>query len=223
MDLGPTTAAYTADRAASLAGVPKSTVYYWAHTGLVVPSVSRERVKKWSYADLLLLRLVDWLRQDKPEVELPRTSMQRIRKEVWKAERLGERLLSDGMEVYVESPGRLVFGHNSGFFIELGQGASQSLFGETLNLVRAFEGTNGLRGPDLAAPRPTLRIVPGKLSGEPHVWGTRIVTIGLAVLRSRGFTSERVRELYPVLTDDNVAEAFELEEQLEANLHARVA
>jgi len=44
---------YEAPRAAALSGVPVSTVYYWARTRVVVPTVSPERKKLWSYADLM--------------------------------------------------------------------------------------------------------------------------------------------------------------------------
>src|SRR5262245_13790019 len=57
--------AYVADRAAALAGVPKSTVHYWARTKLLVPSVSAERTKLWSYEDLMKLRTIEWLRRTK--------------------------------------------------------------------------------------------------------------------------------------------------------------
>ena len=40
---------YEAGRAAALSGVPKSTLYYWARTGVVLPSVSpvREKLFIW--------------------------------------------------------------------------------------------------------------------------------------------------------------------------------
>ena len=68
-------AAYTADRAAALAGVPLSTLHYWSRSGIWVPSVSSVKVKRWSYSDLLALRLIDWLRRDKPDLKLPKTSI----------------------------------------------------------------------------------------------------------------------------------------------------
>ncbi len=69
--------AYTAERAAALSGVPKSTVHYWARQGILVPSVSPVRVRLWSYSDLLALRTIYWLRQTKQdpsgrEVPVPR-------------------------------------------------------------------------------------------------------------------------------------------------------
>ena len=53
---------YDARRTAALSGVPRSTVYDWARKGVVVPSISSEREKLWSYADLMALRIVSWLR-----------------------------------------------------------------------------------------------------------------------------------------------------------------
>jgi DNA-binding transcriptional MerR regulator len=52
--------AYTADRAAALSGVPRSTVHYWASHDILTPSVSSQRVKLWSFADLLALRVIYW-------------------------------------------------------------------------------------------------------------------------------------------------------------------
>ena len=77
------TGAYAADRASALSGVPKSTIHYWARTELLVPSVSRSKVKLWSYADLMGLRIIYWLRQQKTDVagaEVPATSMRAIRR-----------------------------------------------------------------------------------------------------------------------------------------------
>jgi uncharacterized protein (DUF433 family) len=220
MERGPTTASYPAERAAALAGVPISTLYYWARNGIVVPSVSRDRVMKWSYSDLLVLRLVDWLRQDKDDddhLRLPKASMPRIRKELSKAESLGEHLLDAGLEVYVDAKGRLAFRDHEGMYIPLGSGVSQEMVDTSVNLVRPFD-SHGLHGPDLVHPRPTLRILPGKLSGEPHVDGTRVPTNMLAALGARRFDEAQIIELYPMLSEENVREALALEKQLEANL-----
>jgi len=57
---------YDADRAAALSGVPVSTVYYWARKGIWEPALSEEKPKLWTYSDLIALRMIYWLRQDKP-------------------------------------------------------------------------------------------------------------------------------------------------------------
>lgn len=213
--------AYTADRAASLAGIPRSTLYYWARTELIVPSVSHLKVKKWSYADLLVMRLVDWLRKDKPRgderKELSRASMVRIRKELSLVESLGDRLMDDGFAVEVDPAGKLHFAHGHEKWIELGGGHRQYEAG-ALDLVRPFEIHLGIVGPDLAQPGETLRIIPGKLSGEPHVEGTRIQTQAVGALDARGLDPTTILELYPDLQLRNVTAAIQLEQRLAENL-----
>ena len=190
----------------------------------MVPSVARTKVKRWSYADLLMLRLVDWLRQDKPDYQdVARVSVQMIRQRLERTEDLGEQLLDRGLVVWVDHKGQLVLEEpGGGMHVPLGHGFAQEVVDTKVNLVRPF-GFEGLRGPDLVRPRPTLRIVPGKLSGEPHVEATRIPTRRLATLARRGFAEERILEMYSVLDPTNVAEAIDLEGQLEENLHVRAA
>lgn len=80
--MGEVTAAsdgcYEAERAAALSGVPKTTIYWWARHSIVMPSVSPTREKLWSYADLMALRIVSWLRHVKPG-DLPASPMPRVR------------------------------------------------------------------------------------------------------------------------------------------------
>lgn len=217
----PSGAAYTADRAAALAGVPLSTLHYWSRKEILVPSVSRTKVKRWSFSDLLALRLIDWLRRDKPDFELPKTSMTKIRGALAAVDRLGDRLRNQSVNVWVDPRGGLVIDAAGEVFVPLSRGLAQTLAHlEGLDLVEIWPGGNGVIGPHLFEPRPTLRIIPGKLSGEPHVVDTRIPTKMLASLRSRGLGVDSIIELYPRLTLQNVEEAIALEVQLERNLHA---
>jgi uncharacterized protein (DUF433 family) len=87
-----------------------------------------------------------------------------------------------------------------------------------VDLVAAFSRPD-IEAPDLAEPRPTLRIVPGKLASEPHVANTRVSTRNLAALSRRGLSPEVILSLYPSLSSRNVEEALSLEVQLERNLH----
>ena len=217
----PTGAAYTADRAAALAGVPLSTLHYWARTEIWVPSVSSLRVRRWSYSDLLALRLIDWLRRDKPDLKLPKTSMSKIRGALAAVDELGDRLGDRSVKVKVDRTAGLVIDVDGEVFVPLRGGLGQGLahLGGR-DLVEAWPGMEGLVGPHLFEPRPTLRIIPGKLSGEPHVVYTRIPTRMLASLEHRGLAVDAIVELYPRLTRQNVDEAIALEVQLERNLRA---
>jgi uncharacterized protein (DUF433 family) len=88
---------------------------------------------------------------------------------------------------------------------------------ELFDLVAPFT-TKTLRGPDLFKPRPNLRIVPGKLSGSPHIAHTRIETVVVASLSERGFSSDRIEQLYPHVRPLGLVEAVDLEHQLAENL-----
>lgn len=215
----PAGAAYTADRAAALAGIPLSTLHYWARTGIWTPSVSQTKVKRWSFADLLALRLIDWLRRDKPEEEIPRTSMSRIRKALSSVEAFGERVEERSVKVTVDRSGRVILDVQGHALIPLGHGFAQGLTGPAgLDLIDEWHVHKAVRGPHLFQPRPSLRIIPGKLSGEPHALGTRIPSRMVWSLKQQGLEEADIIELYPRLTPENVQDAVDLEDELERNI-----
>ncbi len=86
------------------------------------------------------------------------------------------------------------------------------------DILQSFEaGQIGKReAPDLAVPRPHLRIVPGKVSGEAHVADTRLTTPTLAALADRGMPIDTICRLYPDVPRVAVEEAIDLENKLAA-------
>lgn len=64
--------------------------------------------------------------------------------------------------------------------------SGQGMITETLDLLGPF-GQGDSIGPDLRRPRPLLRIVPGKCSGEPLVRDTRLTSLTLSALFDRGY------------------------------------
>jgi uncharacterized protein (DUF433 family) len=58
------------------------------------------------------------------------------------------------------------------------------------------------------------------LSGSPHVAHTRLETVTVASLRSRGFATESIERLYPKVEPIGLVEAIDLEQQLSGNLSA---
>jgi uncharacterized protein (DUF433 family) len=209
--------AYTAERAAALSGVPKSTVHYWSREDILVPSVSPERVKLWSYGDLMALRTIYWLRQTKQDPsgrEIPRTAMKAIRRALREIDALELGLWDeDGApRVSVDRSGSIVIDRVQHLG---GQGILDS---DMLDLLAPFASREGLRGPDLSAPRPLLRIVPGKLAGSPHIERTRIETQALAALERRGIENAKIYRLYPAVPPRAVDQAIDLEHELSANL-----
>ena len=84
---------------------------------------------------------------------------------------------------------------------------------DMLDLLAPF-GDGSAVGPDLRRPRPLLRIVPGKCSGEPHVQETRLTTLTLAALFDRGYDLEGVALLYPDEPREALLQALDLERHL---------
>jgi uncharacterized protein (DUF433 family) len=212
--------AYPADRAAALSGVPVSTVHYWARQEILVPSISPVRIRLWSYADLMGLRTIYWLRQTKqsPEGrEVPRSTMPAVRTALNELRELDVELWSAtrGHAVAVDRAGRIVLSATGGIQEVTGQ---RMLSGEMLDLLAPFRTHEGSLGPDLLAPRPHLRIIPGKLSGAPHIEDTRVETEALGALARRGFSSSKIHRLYPAVDPRGVDDALDLEGQLTRNL-----
>lgn len=210
--------AYTADRAAALSGVPKSTVHHWARKEWLVPSVSPTRVKLWSYTDLMGLRAIYWLRHPKPTPEgeeIPPTPMSVVREALVELDRID-------LDLWDEQHGYMVRVSREGE-VHLGPpGDSVPLSGQlplhNLDLIEPFESEAGIRGPDLFAPRPRLRILANKLAGAPHLVRTRLETEALAAIAQRGISKAKLYGLYPNFDSTGIDEALDLEAQLARNL-----
>jgi uncharacterized protein (DUF433 family) len=211
--------AYTADRAAALSGVPKSTVHHWARKELVVPSISPERVRLWSYTDLMGLRAIYWLRHPKPAPngeQIPPTPMRIVREALAELDRIDLNIWDEESRRYMVRVTR----HGEIYFGPADQPVPVSVQPqlEALDLIEPFESEDGLRGPDLVEPRPRLRIIPGKLAGAPHLVRTRLETEALAAIARRGVTKQNLYRLYPRFDQKAIDEALELEQQLATNL-----
>jgi uncharacterized protein (DUF433 family) len=212
---------YEAARAAALAGVPISTLYYWARNEVVVPSISQTRPMLWSYADLMALRIVTWLRHPKVAAgePVPGSPMVRVREAL-------EELELDGLDLWspaaahhsslvVDRTGRILVARGHGAGLALSTITGQGLLPDQLDILGPFD-LDGGWGPDLRTPMPHLRIVPGKVSGEPHLAHSRLTTLAVVALADRGFSDADIHRLYPDEDPQGLAEAVELERRLAA-------
>lgn len=210
--------AYKADRAAALAGVPVSTLHYWSNHDILVPSVSPVRVKLWSFSDLMAARVIAWLRHDKrypSGVEIPRSSMRAVRNACTQLAELD-------LSLWTEKIGPTVAVNRAGDILvktrptSEARGRQRVLEGadDYFTVSGEFSLIGGVVGPDLHAPRPHLRIVPGKLSGSPHIVNTRLETSAIGSLALRGVEPKRIYGLYPDIDTASIDEAIDLEHQL---------
>ena len=215
--------AYTAERAAALSGVPKSTVYYWARNGHLEPSVSKGPML-WSYTDLLALRMIYWLRRPKKDYdrEIPGNSMGKVLRALESLKQLDLGLLEEGRPtIAVTLRGEIVVNVEAYPLQRAEDG--QYVERDLVNLLGPFEGLEGMYGPDLAWPRPTVQILPRKISGAPHVVGTRLPTQSIFALARRGFDIERLAQIYPFIDRQALGDSIDLEEQLNKNLSLKRA
>lgn len=209
---------YEASRAAALSGVPERTVYDWARKGIVVPSVSPVQEKLWSYADLMSLRLVAWLRRPKDladDEKLPANPMSQVRMALETLAQLQVPIWTE--DAPDDSP--IVVDQRGAIFVRV-QNEFRDLRGnvalpheERFGLLTPFEFGN-FKGPDLRRPRPHLRIVPARVAGEPHVENTRVTTQTIAALARRGYTTERIAAMYG-LPVEPIDQAADLERSLD--------
>jgi uncharacterized protein (DUF433 family) len=210
---------YEAKRAAALAGVPERTVYDWAKKAVVVPSVSATpRHMRWSYADLLELRLVDWLRHAKADTEavnnktFPATSMREVRRLLSSVEHLGGELHTGSAIVEVDRSGKIVLTIAGERFDPLGFGLLQPMVPAEFALIAPYL----RKGPHLVEPKANVRILPGTLAGQPHVKDKRIPTELVVDLADQGFPPEMIRRAYPALADEDIRDAIDFEWELRA-------
>jgi uncharacterized protein (DUF433 family) len=146
--------------------------------------------------------------------------MPEIRRLLDSVQDFGDRLETDAVRVWVDSAGTALLQVGDEVSRPLGQGLRQPLLVEGSHLLLAEFEQDSIHGPDLSRPRPTLRIIPGKVSSEVHAVNTRITSPMIKALADRGINPEGIQELYPFLSSGNIADALSLEAQLEQNLAA---
>lgn len=220
--------AYPADRAAALSGVPVSTVHWWARHDVLVPSISSQRIKLWSYPDLMGLRIIYWLRQVKQAPDgaaVPRTAMPAVRQALAQLAELDLRLWSEdtGPTVRVDRGGSVFVTSEPDPEAANRQRALDTATDDLLDVTDPFRSVEGSRGPDLLRPRPRLRIVPGKLGGSPHVVHTRLESQALGALSTSGLSEAKIYRLYPNVDPQAINDALDLERQLQQNLQPALA
>jgi uncharacterized protein (DUF433 family) len=204
-------------------------VHWWARHEVLVPSISAERVKLWSFSDLMGLRIIYWLRQPKSAAdgaEVPRSAMPAVRRALFQLAELDLDLWSEdhGPSIAVDRGGDIVvIRANPNAEASHRQRALSVGDDDRLEVIEPFATREGLRGPDLHSPRPRLRIVPGKLGGSPHISHTRVESQALAAVAASGLNDAKIYQLYPDLDHNAIEEALDLERQLAANLRPAIA
>jgi uncharacterized protein (DUF433 family)/DNA-binding transcriptional MerR regulator len=202
---------YDTRRASALSGVPFRTLHYWASEGVYAPSIDPEpRTRLWSWGDLLAVRAIHWFRHggQRGNVGAPPVSMAKIRAMLRAIDALGQSREALSRLVAVSEGGDLHITLGDDHIVRA-DGTGQHVIPGTIRLVRPYGS-----GPDLLRPRTHLRIIPGKLHGEPHVEQTRIATAVLFKLHEMGYPSADILSMYPDISSSALRDALDLERSL---------
>ena len=207
---------YNAERTSQLSGVPKSTVYDWRRDQILVPDFTAANPVTWSYRDLVLLRLVAWLRQGGMARSLAAEKVSSVRRQ-----------LSAGAEVRSIHATKWDVVLNDVHGVGLDDDRDNLLpspeFYSLLGTFDLHEPIEELRpgrdqqlwAPDLVTPSTHSAISPWVLAGDPCITGTRIPTASIFALRTeRALSNDAIVSLYPGLNVEAVDDAVGLERRL---------
>jgi uncharacterized protein (DUF433 family) len=112
--------------------------------------------------------------------------------------------------VTIDAAGRLYVDTAEGGAVRARPGR-QAAMADVLDLVEPYNNA----GPDLLKPRPLLRILPGKLHGEPHILRTRIPSATVYGLHKEGYSLPEIAEMFPGASAEGFQQAIDFERGLE--------
>ena len=201
---------YSTSRAAQLSGVPTRTILNWRRNKVYVPDFDSAQAV-WSYRDLILVRMVAWLRQHR----IPPTRAGKY------AHKVRERLTAGEDIRRIMTTHRTAVLDDEIFDPVLGDGFLP--YDNLDELLSVFEfqaqvpdlGKQRLWGPDLITPSDHTYISPMVLGGDPCIRRSRIPIVNIHALRhERGLTTSQIVKLYPRLNPEAVNDAYDLESRL---------
>lgn len=207
---------YESKRASQLSGIPRPTLYDWRRHQVFVGDYPNSSPMAWSYRDLVLLRLLAWLRQGKMERQLAAEKIEKVRSHLNQAREI-RWVHATRREIVLEGPEQ-----------DRMQDDRDSIlpFTSFFELMRSFDMLEPIKelrrkdssrvwAPDLVRPSPRTRIVPWVLAGEPCIERSRVPTSAVFALSSeRGLDIAAIVDLYPSVSKESVADSIALEGRL---------
>ena len=214
---------YNNDRASQLSGVPGRTLYDWRLTEVFPTDYPNAKPACWSYRDLVLLRLLAWLRQANMNRRLAADWVVTVRAQ-----------LSTGVDVrhiHASSDSVVLSGDPTVTFDD--DRDTILPFTDFHNLFRTFTIDDPIKelrsrgepvwAPNLLRPSEHSTISPWVMAGEPCIRNSRIPTASIFALRTeRDLPSSTIVELYPGLNTAAVDDAVSLERRLR-RVHEKLA
>jgi len=198
--------AYPIPLTAALSGATVDQLAYWrkttaTHPPLLVPEAKRGGRYLYSWADVVALRSIVYLRQVKslPRIRRAVQTLRSIEPGEW-GHLANYKLVATGTSIVVMTP--------SGEVLDVDEHAG-TVMDEVLlrDVLNGFQREDGHHVPAMAQPRDHLSVDPGILGGYPVVSGTRVPFDVVAGLADDGYSEAEIIELYPSVRSASIADA----------------
>lgn len=193
-----------------LTGATPSQLHRWAHKGLVVPEVQRNRPPLYSFRDLIALRSMVKLRS---EVSLQKISKAFANLDIYDLTEhpASYRFATDGDTIWVEEPG------GDGRALDLVKAPGQAT---VLSFADVFAPFNNFHDQAVVAftqPAAHVTVRPRRLGGWPTIENTRIGYDTIAnLVDGDSITVDDVPEYYPDVSVEAAKSAIELDNRVRA-------
>lgn len=192
--------------ASALSGATPRQLSYWrkqtpSAPPLLVPAAKRSGRYLYSWADVIALRAIVYLRQEKslPKIRSAVEDLRSLEATEWG--HLSEyRLIRTGDSIIVKTPRGEVLD------LERSPGAilQEALLEDVLG---AFSTASGYNVPDLRSPRPHLAVHPQILGGYPVIAESRVPFDVVAGLASDGVKAGEIVAMYPSVAPQAIGDA----------------
>lgn len=201
--------------ASVLTGATIGQLAYWrkrtpSAPPLLVPEGKRSGRYLYSWADIVALRSIVYLRQEKslPRIRRAVATLRHIEADEWK-HLSAYRLIGTKRSIVVQTP--------DGQLLDL-EDQPGTVLEEVLmaDVLAPFETRSGRRVPALEHPRPRIAVDPAVLGGYPVVMGTRVPFDVVASLAKDDVAPTEIAAVYPSIDREAVGDAVSFAEQVAA-------
>jgi uncharacterized protein (DUF433 family) len=198
-----------------LTGATVRQLAYWRkHTRsaqpLLVPEGKRAGRYLYSWADVVALRSIVYLRQEKslPRIRRAVATLRRLEEDEW-THLSAYRLIRTPRSILVKTP--------SGQLLDLEQQPG-TVVDEVLmrDVLEPFRTESGRVVPALDRPRPRIAVNPSVLGGYPVIAGTRVPFDVVAALADDDLAPEEIADVYPSIDREAIGDAVSFAGQVAA-------
>jgi len=198
-----------------LTGATVAQLAYWrkdtrSSPALLVPENKRSGRYLYSWADVVALRSIVYLRSEKslPKIRRAVATLRRLESDQW-THLAGYKLISTPRTILVRTP--------SGQLLDVEQHPG-TVVTETLmrDVLAPFETRTGRTVPALRQPRPHITVDPQVLGGYPVLAGTRVPFDAVASLADDDLEPAEISAIYPSAVPEAIADALAFAQQVAA-------